>query len=110
MHGRWELSDEQWALLEPILRSKRRPDGKGRPPKEARTVLNGVFVDFRDGGTVAGDTGKISSVPDLPSPLSAVGAFGGAGEGVAETGAPIASRGTLESVGSLYRRDLRGGE
>src|SRR3990172_438060 len=29
MQGRWEVSDEQWALLEPILRSKRRPDGKG---------------------------------------------------------------------------------
>ena len=43
MHGRWELSDEQWALLEPILRSKRRPDGKGRPPKDVRTVLNGVL-------------------------------------------------------------------
>ena len=67
-------------------------------------------VDFRNGGTVAGDTGKISSVPDLPSPLSAVGAFGGAGEGVAETGAPVASRGTLESGGSLYRRDRCGGE
>ena len=43
MHGRWEVSDEQWALLEPILRSKRRPDGKGRPPKDPRTVLNGVL-------------------------------------------------------------------
>ena len=43
MHGRWEVSDEQWALLEPILRSKRRPDGKGRPPKDQRVVLNGVL-------------------------------------------------------------------
>ena len=43
MHGRWEVSDEQWTLLEPILRSKRRPDGKGRPPKDPRTVLNGVL-------------------------------------------------------------------
>ena len=43
MHGRWEVSDEQWALLEPILRSMRRPDGKGRPPKDPRTVLNGVL-------------------------------------------------------------------
>ena len=43
MHGRWEVSDEQWALLEPILRSKRRADGKGRPPKDPRTVLNGVL-------------------------------------------------------------------
>ena len=43
MHGRWEVSDEQWALLEPILRPKRRPDGKGRPPKDPRAVLNGVL-------------------------------------------------------------------
>ena len=43
MPGRWELSDAQWALLEPILRSKRRPDGKGRPPKDPRAVLNGVL-------------------------------------------------------------------
>jgi transposase len=43
MQGRWEVSDEQWALLEPILRSKRRPDGKGRPPKDPRAVLNGVL-------------------------------------------------------------------
>src|SRR3989304_2109351 len=41
MHGCWEVSDEQWALLEPILRSKRRPDGKGRPPKDPRAVLKG---------------------------------------------------------------------
>ena len=43
MQGRWEISDEQWALLEPILRSKRRPDGKGRPTKDPRAVLNGVL-------------------------------------------------------------------
>ena len=43
MQGRWEVSDEQWALLEPILRSKRRPDGKGRPPRDPRAVLNGVL-------------------------------------------------------------------
>ena len=43
MHGRWEVSDEQWALWEPILRSKRRPEGKGRPPKDPRAVLNGVW-------------------------------------------------------------------
>jgi transposase len=43
MHGRWEVSDEQWTLLEPLLRPKRRPDGKGRPPKDTRAVLNGVL-------------------------------------------------------------------
>lgn len=43
MHGRWEVSDSQWELLEPILRQRRRADGKGRPPVGARWVLNGVL-------------------------------------------------------------------
>ena len=43
MQGRWEVSDEQWSLLEPILRPKVRPDGKGRPPADTRAVLNGVL-------------------------------------------------------------------
>jgi len=28
MRGRWELSDAQWELIEPILRPKRRSDGR----------------------------------------------------------------------------------
>jgi transposase len=43
MPGRWEVSEEQWRLVEPILRPKRRPDGKGRPPADTRSVLNGVL-------------------------------------------------------------------
>src|SRR3989304_2612969 len=41
MHGRWEVSDEQWALLEPILQSKRRADGKGGPPRGPRRGAQG---------------------------------------------------------------------
>jgi transposase len=43
MHGRWELTDEQWQLIEPILRPARRPDNRGRPWHDTRAVLNGVF-------------------------------------------------------------------
>ena len=43
MPGRWEVSAEQWCLLEPILRPQRRPDRKGRPPADTRSVLNGVL-------------------------------------------------------------------
>src|SRR5512135_3630796 len=43
MHGRWEVSEEQWTILEPILRPKRRPDGRGRPPADTRAVRNGVL-------------------------------------------------------------------
>jgi transposase len=31
MAGRWELTDEQWELIEPILRPARRKDNRGRP-------------------------------------------------------------------------------
>ena len=43
MHGRWEVNDEQWAVLEPLLRFPRRADRRGRPPRETREVLNAVL-------------------------------------------------------------------
>ena len=43
MAGRWELSDEQWALVEPVLRPARREDNRGRPWHDTRAVLNGVL-------------------------------------------------------------------
>lgn len=39
--GRHELTDEQWKLVEPMVRQKRK--GAGRPLADPRTVLNGVF-------------------------------------------------------------------
>jgi transposase len=43
MRGRWELSDAQWQLIEPILRLKRRSDGRGRPWQDTRAVLDGIL-------------------------------------------------------------------
>ena len=43
MRGRWELSDCQWKLIEPTLRPKRRIDGRGRPWRDTRAVLNGIL-------------------------------------------------------------------
>src|SRR5579862_1509826 len=43
MRGRWEVSDAQWQLIEPILRPKRRTDGRGRPWQDTRAVLNGIL-------------------------------------------------------------------
>jgi hypothetical protein len=31
MAGRWELTDEQWKVVEPVLRPARREDNRGRP-------------------------------------------------------------------------------
>jgi len=43
MRGRWELTDAQWEVIEPILRPKRRSDGRGRPWQDPRAVLNGIL-------------------------------------------------------------------
>ncbi len=44
-----DLTDAQWALLEPLFRPKRRDDGRGRPWQDTRAVLNGVFWVLRTG-------------------------------------------------------------
>ena len=43
MRGRWEVSDQQWAVWSPILEPKQRVEGKGRPPADTRAVRNGVL-------------------------------------------------------------------
>ena len=43
MRGRWEVTDAQWARLQPLLEPKRRADGRGRPWQDTRQVLNGVL-------------------------------------------------------------------
>jgi transposase len=43
MAGRWELTEEQWNLVEPVLRPARREDNRGRPWHDTRAVLNGVL-------------------------------------------------------------------
>jgi transposase len=44
------LSDEQWAVLEPLLpRPRVRPDGRGRPWRDPRDVLNGILCVLKTG-------------------------------------------------------------
>ena len=49
MRARGELTNEQWAVLEPLLRFPQRPDRRGRPPQHTRAVLNGVLWILRTG-------------------------------------------------------------
>ena len=45
-----DLTNEQWAILELLIpEPPRRPDGRGRPWKPARDVLNGVLWVLRTG-------------------------------------------------------------
>ena len=43
MAGRWELSEEQWLLVEPVLRPASAGVRRGRPWHDTRAVLNGVL-------------------------------------------------------------------
>lgn len=46
-----DLTDKQWALLEPLLTGpkKWKPGGRGRPPRPARGILNGILWVMRTG-------------------------------------------------------------
>jgi hypothetical protein len=44
-----DLTDVQWAVLEPTFRPRRRPDGRGRPWTDPRAVMNGVLWFLRTG-------------------------------------------------------------
>ena len=37
------LTDEQWAIVEPLIPIKRREDGKGRPRVDSRAVLEAIL-------------------------------------------------------------------
>ena len=44
-----DLTEAQWEKLKPLLAPKRRPDGRGRPWRDARSVLNGILWILRTG-------------------------------------------------------------
>jgi transposase len=50
MARREELNDEQWVVIEPLLPAAlKREDGKGRPRRDDREVLNGILWILRSG-------------------------------------------------------------
>ena len=52
-----DLTNEQWAVIDPlIVRPPRRADGKGRPRRDDRPILNGILWILRTG----------APWPDLP--------------------------------------------
>jgi transposase len=45
-----DLTDEQWEIIKPLLpKLPQRADGKGRPWRESRDVLNGILWILRTG-------------------------------------------------------------
>ncbi len=48
-----QLTDEQWAVIEPLLPKVERRDGRGRPRVDDRAVFNGIFWILRTGAAWA---------------------------------------------------------
>ncbi|MEK5029326.1 transposase [Paenibacillus sp. FSL M7-1046] len=48
MRRRYELTDEEWNILDPLLPPARKKQG-GRPPKDRRQMLNAVLWVARTG-------------------------------------------------------------
>jgi transposase len=44
-----DLTEAQWQALRSLLTPKQRPDGRGRPWRDARAVLNGILWVLRTG-------------------------------------------------------------
>jgi transposase len=47
-----DLTDQQWTIIEPLFEEKRRPDGRGRPWRDARAVTarSAIHGSLLDGG------------------------------------------------------------
>src|SRR5271169_3854903 len=110
MRGRWELSDAQWKLIEPILRPKRRSDGRGRPWQDPRGVLNGILWVLGTGAQWRELPRKYPPYQTCPPPLPAVGTGGSVGTHLARTGRGVARPRKIATGGGFYRRLLLGGK
>src|SRR5579872_4352400 len=90
MRGRWELSDGHWEMIEPILRPKRRSDGRGRPWQDTRAVLNGILWVLGTGAQWRELPKKYPPYQTCHRRFPAVGKGGQAGKHLARTGRGVA--------------------
>jgi len=105
-----DLTDAQWALLEPLFRPQRREDGRGRPWQDTRAVLNGVFLGLAHRRSLARSAASLSSLSDLSSPLPTVAALRIAHPAAPETGGRLARSREARSERIVHRCQLQFGE
>src|ERR1700735_3464867 len=105
-----DLTDAQWAYLEPQFRPKRRKDGRGQPWQDTRAVMNGVLWVLRTGAPWHDLPGRYPPYPNLSSTLPTVAAFRAAHPFTAETGRRLTRPREARSERILHRRQLQFGE
>jgi hypothetical protein len=72
-----DLTDTQWAILDPLIpEPPRRKDRRGRPWKSRRSVLSGILWVLRTGAPWSDLPERYPLLPDVPSQISAMGAVG----------------------------------
>lgn len=71
-----DLTDEQWEVIKPLIpQPPKRPDGRGRPRRDNREVLNGILWIMRTGAQWKDMPRAIPAIPDLPSTFPGMGSL-----------------------------------
>ena len=105
-----DLTDAQWAVLEPLFRPKRRADGRGRPWRDTRAVLSGVLWILRNRGAVARTAVVVSALSNLSSPLPTVAALRATRPRALAIGRGFARPRQDRPVRNVHRRQFQFGE
>src|SRR5262249_18553594 len=103
-----DLTDSQWAVLDPLIpEPSRRKDGRGRPWRARRPVLDGILWVLRNRRTVGRSTRAVSFLPDLPPPFPAMGSLRYHARCAGGSGRRPAQPWWIRSGRSLHRRQFR---
>jgi len=105
-----DLTDVQWAVLEPTFRPRRRPDGRGLAVDRSAGRHERRSVGPAHGRAVARPAIALSAVPDLPSSLPTLTALGPPRSAAAAPRRGPPGPRHDRSEWCLRRRDLRLGE
>src|SRR5262249_23063730 len=107
-----DLTEAQWQVLRPLLTPKRRPDGRGRPWRDARSVVNGErhSLGFANRCSLARSARPLPALSNLSSPFSVMAARRNPDAAVTRAGRRFTGAWQARSLRNLYRRQLQLGE
>jgi transposase len=106
-----DMTDEQWQIVETILpRDRVRPDRRGRPWSDRRTVLNGALWILRTGAPWQDLPPRYGPHPDGASALPELGALWGHRTRAPGPGRTLAGSRGVGSEGMFRGRDVCSGQ